>query len=423
MAAAGVHEHQQARRIQQHRHQQVHQPGSVQQPQAIDAGAGGGEDQAFVAAAACHLKQKRADQEVRHQDHFRRDGQQRVVVAAGQPDQHQRQLHRDVGQPQRRRWGVMAVLFAEHAWKCAVLCGQQGDFRRHDGPAEVGAAHGNDKTGGDDHVSPRANQFHHQHCHRRVAHVGQFAARHHAQRQQGDHQIHRQRRQYRQHGRAAHVLLIARARGNHHGAFHADKHPQGDQHGVLDLFPYRLAEGDPLEVQREHVLFKGDRRQNGEHPQRQQLGESGRKIDAGGGLHAAQHQGVHDPQQGGFGDQRLPGIAVTENNVAAAIGENAQCREHDHQIRDVGDYGAQPVTPGRAEAHQLAESLFGVGEDAAVQIRAQTRKQQHGKRQKQNADAGDPPTQQQRGGAGDLRHVLRQTEHAGAQHRAEHQSG
>ncbi len=212
----------------------------------------------------------------------------------------------------------MAVLLVEHARKRAVLRGQQRHFGRHDGPAQVGAAHGDDQAGGNHHVSPRAEQFHHQPRHRRVAHFGQFAARHHAQRQQRDQQIDRQRRQHRQQGGAAHILLIAGAGGNHHGAFHADKHPQGDQHGVLHLFPHRLAEGDAFEIQREHVHFKGDRRQNGEHPQRQQLGQGGRQIDAGRGLHAAQHQRMHDPQQGGFGDQRLPGIAVTENDAAAA---------------------------------------------------------------------------------------------------------
>ncbi|MNV46286.1 hypothetical protein D3C71_1381100 [compost metagenome] len=53
---------------------------------------------------------------------------------------------------------------------------------------------------------------------------------------------------------------------NHHCAFHADKHPQGDQHGIFNLFPHRFAKRDAVEIQREYVHFEGNRRQDGKHP-------------------------------------------------------------------------------------------------------------------------------------------------------------
>ncbi|MCC7748122.1 hypothetical protein INQ73_28615, partial [Klebsiella pneumoniae] len=36
-----------------------------------------------------------------------------------------------------------------------------------------------------------------------------------------------------------------------------DKHPQGDQHGVFDLFPYRHAQRQAAKIEAERIQLKG----------------------------------------------------------------------------------------------------------------------------------------------------------------------
>lgn len=100
------------------------------------------------------------------------------------------------------------------------------------------------------------------------------------------------------------------------------------------------------------------------------------------------------PQQDRGADDGLPCIAVAKQAQFGRIGKEAERREDDNQIGDVGDHRAQPVTPCGAEADQLAETFPGVSEYSAVQIRSDTGQQQHGERQQQNPDTGNAPANQ-----------------------------
>ena len=209
---------------------------------------------------------------------------------------------------------------------------------------------------------------------------------------------------------------MPRAGRHHHRAFHADKYPQGNQHGLLHLLPQRHAERKAGKIEMELVVIKGRDRQHHEQQQRHQFAERRQQIDACRGLYAAQHQKMHHPQQQRCAQHRLPGIAVAEHHAVRRVGKKAQRRENDHQIGDIGDYRAQPVAPGGTEAEQLAETGARIGKDTAVEVRLQPGEQQHRQRQKQDADAGDQPADQQGGRTCHRRHILRQTEHARAEH-------
>ena len=132
---------------------------------------------------------------------------------------------------------------------------------------------------------------------------------------------------------------------------------------------------------------------------------------------------MDNPQQDRGADDGLPGIAIAEQAQFGRIGKEAERREDDNQVGDVGDNRAQPVAPGGAEANQLAETFPGVGENTAVEVGANRREQQHGKGEEQDPHAGDAPADKQRGRAGNGCHVLRQTEYTRPQHRAKYQRG
>ncbi len=155
------------------------------------------------------------------------------------------------------------------------MAARKRHLRGHDGPAEISAAHRHDQPGGNDDlphdpisltISPAIDGL-------RIS--ASYAARHNAQRQQGDQQIHREGRQHRQQRRAANVALVSRPRGHDYRPLHADKHPQGDQHGVFDLFPYRHAQRQAAKIEAERIQLKGQGGERDKGAQRQKLGEGG----------------------------------------------------------------------------------------------------------------------------------------------------
>ena len=209
---------------------------------------------------------------------------------------------------------------------------------------------------------------------------------------------------------------MSRPRGHDYRPLHADKHPQGDQHGVFDLFPYRHAQRQAAKIEAERIHLKGQGGERDEGAQRQKLGEGGHQVNPRCRLDTAQDQKVDDPQQNRRANDRLPGITIAKQAQLRGIGEKTERRKDDNQIGDVGDHRAQPVSPGGAEADQFAESFASVGEDPAVEVGTNTGQQQHGESEKQDPDAGDGPANEQSGGAGHGSHILRQTEYASAEH-------
>ncbi len=55
---------------------------------------------------------------------------------------------------------------------------------------------------------------------------------------------------------AAYIAFIFRSGRDDDGAFNANKHPQRNKHGVLDLFPYGNTELNTGEVQCEGIQFE-----------------------------------------------------------------------------------------------------------------------------------------------------------------------
>ena len=198
-----------------------------------------------------NFQQEGADEQIGNEDHLGGDGEQRTVIRTGQPNQHQRDLDANIGQPQRSRRRIVAILPGKQARKRFVGGGQPGNFCSHDGPAQIGAADGNDQSGGDRHLAPGPHHSDHQPGHRRITHFRELRTRDNAQREQRDQKINRQRRKYGQQRRAANVLLVPRSRRHYHRALYADKHPQGNQHGIFHLLPHRHAERQAAEIESE----------------------------------------------------------------------------------------------------------------------------------------------------------------------------
>ena len=100
-------------------------------------------------------------------------------------------------------------------------------------------------------------------------------------------------------------------------------------------------------------------------PKRHQLRQGSDQVDARRSLHAAQYQEMDEPQQHRGANDRLPGITIAKQAQFRRVGKETQRRKDDHQIRDVGDHRAQPVSPCGTETHQLTKAFTGVGENAA----------------------------------------------------------
>ena len=248
--------------------------------------------------------------------------------------------------------------------------GQERHFRSHNRPAQVGATHRHDQARRNHDFSPRTHHVDHQSRHRRVTHAGQFAARHHAQRQQGDQQIDREGGEHRQQRCATDIALVSGAGRNHDGTFHANKHPQGDQHGVFNLLPHGDSQRQSAEIEAERIQLEGQGGERDKRAQRQEFGEGGHQVNPRRRLHAAQDQKMDNPQQNRSASDRLPGVAIAKQAQLRGIGEETERRKDDDQIGDVGDHRAEPVSPGGTEANQLTEPFAGVGEDPAVEVGA-----------------------------------------------------
>ena len=132
-----------------------------------------------------------------------------------------------------------------------------------------------------------------------------------AQRQQGDQQIHREGRQHRQQRRAANVALVSRPRGHDYRPLHADKHPQGDQHGVFDLLPYRHAQRQAAKIEAERIQLKGQGGERDKTPSGTSFASVATRLILAA-VDTAQDQKVDDPQQNRRANDRLPGIPVAK---------------------------------------------------------------------------------------------------------------
>ena len=130
-------------------------------------------------------------------------------------------------------------------------------------------------------------------------------------------------------------------------------------------------------------------------------------------MDAAQHQKVQQPQHHRGADDGGQGVALTEHREEVTEGGEQQ----DH-VADVADPSADPVAPGRGEAHVVAKTGFGVHVHATVQLRFTVGQGLEHEGQGQHADPGDQPADQGGAGTGTGGDVLRQGENPTADHRA-----
>ena len=152
--------------------------------------------------------------------------------------------------------------------------------------------------------------------------------------------------------------------------------------------------------------------------QREDFHQRRHQIDARRLLDAARGEPVHRPHQRRFADKGGKRIALAEDDMPRRIGKAAERLEGDDEITRHADGGAEPVAPGGEKADEFAEAVAGVGVNAAVQRGAQPRQIPEGKAEGDDADAGNRPADDERFRARHFRHVLRQAEDAGANHRA-----
>ncbi|MNE16949.1 hypothetical protein D3C80_1099110 [compost metagenome] len=211
--------------------------------------------------------------------------------------------------------------------------------------------------------------------------------------------------------------------GDHHGPLDADEDPERHLHGGLDLIHHgtQLGVALPPDVQGEGLHVEGEQDGDAEDDEGHHLGDGGDYVHQGRYLDAAQHQGVHRPdEEGGEGDGDR-GVAVAEDDVVRRVEEVAQGAEHHYGVGDVGQQLAEPVAPGGVEADEITETGLGVTEDAPIEIRATHGEVLVDQGEADHADPGDGPPQGDGPGAGVRCDVLWQTEDPGTDHGADHQ--
>ncbi len=412
-----------ARRVEDHRQQQVFQPGGVDQPDPVERPQQRQrQHRARVRAARHQLQAEAGAEQVGDQRH--RGGQlDQCVVARGVEEGHQQQ-RRDqrAGQPQCRRWGFHRIGAAEQCRRGVrwATAGQVEHFHREHGPGQQRAADRNDQPDVDQRGAPGAHRRGHHLGHRGVLHLRQFVLRHHAQRQHRDADQQQQGDHEAEQGCTADIGRVPRVAGIDRGALDAEEYPDGVEHGGFHLAGDAAQGRAAPEVQVKGLDAEGQGYAEDEQGDRHHLGEGHDGVGDRRVVHAVEDEGMHQPEHRQFAEQRRPGGSVAEEGQRA---ERAEGAEQHHQVAGVADPGGNPVAPGSIEPQVFAEAFAGVAVDAVVQFGAGGRQPLEYPRQGQHADEGDRPGDQDRAGACAFGHVLRQAEDTAADDAAYHQRG
>ena len=413
-------------RIQQRRQQQVFHPAGIQQPhrvaqryaadQQVLGALGRGMFIGFATPAEQHRVRRRP--QVRHQNHRRGEVDQAGVGAGGKQRDQQENLNHHVGQPQRIDRHVVGVfLFQKRGHGLVPRRGKQ-DFGAQQRPRQQRAEQRHRQTKADQQRAPWPDDVFQHRRQRRVLQGRQFWLAHDPQRQHIDQHQQRQHAEKTDHRGAADIGAFLRPCRVHAGALDADEHEHRHQHHVAHLIhhPAEARVAAAPDVAGKDIGLERHRRNHDEHDQRHDLGDRGHLIDEGRLLDPAHHQKMHGPQQHrrtADGDRR---VALAKHRE-----EVTERAEQQHEITDVAQPGADPVTPGGRETHVVAKPGLGVGVDAGVQLRLAVGEGLEHERQGQHADGGDSPADQDRPGIGARCHVLRQGKNSPANHRTYNQ--
>ena len=165
------------------------------------------------------------------------------------------------------------------------------------------------------------------------------------------------------------------------------------------------------EVGGEQTGLESDSGDGDKHQDRHHLGDGHHDVREGGGPHALQGQGMHDPQHDRRADDRGHGSAAFELGK-----EVTQRREQQHQVGHVAHPGRHPVAEGRCEADVVTETGPGIAVNTAVDVRLTRGQRLEYEGQHEHADAGDQPPDQEWAGSGAAGHLGRQGKNAASDH-------
>lgn len=419
------------RAVEQRHQQEVLHPGGIDQPAAIDGGHQGQQQVALALMGLARvglpfqrqLEAVSTGEDIGHQGRRGGDVHQRQIGAVLEVDDDEEDLHQAGGAPERHLGGAVLVLLGEPGREDPGLARDVGHFRRQHGPAQQGPHHRDHQADVDEPGTPGADHGFQDHGGGGVLEGRQLRLVHDPQGEQGHHDVERQGPQQRQHGGAAHVLAMAGTGGDHHGPLDADEDPEGHLHGGLHLIHHGAELGTPLppEIQGEGLHVESEQDGHAEDDEGHHLGDGGDDVHQRRHLDAAQHQGMHRPDEQGSERDGDRGVAVTEDDIVRRVEEVAQRTEHHDGVGDVGQQLAQPVTPGGVEADEIPEPRLGVAEDAAIEIRSTHGEILVDQGEADHADPRDGPSQGDCPGTGVRCDVLRQTENPGTDHGADHQ--
>ncbi|MNS25267.1 hypothetical protein D3C72_571590 [compost metagenome] len=249
--------------------------------------------------------------------------------------------------------------------------------------------------------------------HRRVLQLGQFRLGQDAQRQYVHQHQNEQHGDKADHRGFTHITAFFRTGRENARAFDADEHPHGDQHHVAHLVHHaaQVRVFQAPDVGGEDVQFEGEHGNQDEQHQRHNLRHGGHQVDERGFLDAAQHQQVNGPKQHRCTNHRRHRVAFTENRE-----EVTQGAEQQHEIADVAQPGADPVTPGRRKTHVIAETGLGVGVDTTIQVGLAVGEGLEDKSEGEHTDGGDGPANQNGADVSTGGHVLRQRKNPSTDH-------
>ena len=197
----------------------------------------------------------------------------------------------------------------------------------------------------------------------------ELGARHDAKREDRDEDVEHDDEDEADGGGAPYVASVACAAGHHDGALETDEEPHERHHRGVDL----LAEGKASRLAREVVEEHGgvelchERNAQDEKRERHELGERYDEVDPGGDAHASGEEESEQPQEGRGADDGGHVVAALEHREEVREG----AEEH-HAVARVVKARADPVAPGRAEAHVVTK-LRRIGVDAARELGANGR--------------------------------------------------
>ena len=349
----------------------------------------------------------------------------RGVGGLVEEEDHDEQLDDQRGQQLRGDRGAGGVDATQLLRQQVVLRHQRQRLGAEHLPGDVGAEHGDAQTGGDQPAAPGADDQLQHLGHGVVSHRREVLAGCHAVGQEAHQQQQDEHREEAEQGRQGDIPPGLGAPGVRRRALDTDERPHGEQHHALDLggqagglvavvtegqgaSPEVCGEDLGVETQEGH--------QDEEGGDRQQFRRGGDQVHHRGLPDSPGQYGEDRPVQHGDAEGVEQQVASVEDGEE--VGQGA---EEQRGVTDLGDDRGQPVAPAGGEADEVAEAGTHIAVHAGVQVRLALGEGLEDEGDAQHADARDRPTDDRRTRRGNVRHVLRQREDAGADAGAEDQ--